>query len=222
MSSKRPEVVEIVARDTQADGFASGECDLRGKTVAVGVTNLMGLRCRVDLDEFVAGGEDGDPGPGEDFDLSSADGGERGDVRGGDAGARRDERIAAAGFAAGRDDVAAGAELAIGLETDFAVRDLNMLEHDHGVGAFRDGCAGHDFERGAGGQRRGRRRFASAKNAGYGKPLAATEGCGLDGIAVARGAMEGREIAIGADGNGEDAVEGIEEWEALGALRRRS
>jgi hypothetical protein len=38
----------------------------------------------------------------------------------------------------------------------------------------------------------------------------------LNGIAIAGGAVEGREVAVGKDGRGEDAVEGCEERELFG------
>jgi hypothetical protein len=57
--------------------------------------------------------------------------------------------------------------------------------------------------------------LASAEDAGYRQPSASDECRGLDGVAVAGGAVEGREIAIGGDGSGEDAVDGFEERDLL-------
>ena len=41
----------------------------------------------------------------------------------------------------------------------------------------------------------------------------------MNGIAVAGGAVEGREVAIGADGSCEDVVQSLQKGEALGLLR---
>ena len=115
------EIVEGVAGDAEAHGFAKGEGDLGGEAIAVGVANLVGLGGGVDLDEFVASGEDGDAGLREDLDLSGADGGERGDVCGGETRAGGDEGIAGVRLAADGNDVGAGTDFAIGPEADCAV-----------------------------------------------------------------------------------------------------
>jgi hypothetical protein len=111
--------------------------------------------------------------------------------------------------------VAAGAEFAAFAETDAAVGNLDVFEHDHCIGPGGDGCAGHDLECAAGGEQLCKGGLAGAEDAGYGQPSASNECRGLDGVAVAGGAVEGREIAIGADGRGEDAVEGFEERDLL-------
>jgi hypothetical protein len=111
--------------------------------------------------------------------------------------------------------VAAGAEFAALAETDAVVGNLDVFEHDHGIGPGGDGRASHDLECAAGGERLCRGGLASAEDAGYGQPSARDECRSLDGVAVAGGAMEGREIAIGADGRGEDAVDGFKERDLL-------
>ncbi len=199
--------------------MAAGDGDLGGERGAVGVADLVRLWRRGDFDQLIAGGQDGDARTREDLDMSGSDGGECSDVSGSEAGAGGDERIAAAGFAAGGNDVAAGTEVAVGLEADTAVVDLDMFEHDDGIGAFRDGCAGHDLECGVGCERRSGRWLAGAEDAGDGQPVAATEGGGLNGIAIPGGAVEGREIAVGMNGDGENAVESFEEGKVLGWLR---
>jgi hypothetical protein len=177
----------------------------------------VGLGGGGDFDQLVAGGEDGDAWLPEDIDLRGADRGEGGDVAGGEARAGGDERVAATGFTAGGDDVAAGADFAAFAEPDAAVGNLDVFEHDDGIGACGDGCAGHDLERGAGGERLCGAWLAGAEDAGDGEPIAGGKCSTLDGIAIARGAMEGWEIAVGGDGPGEDAMEGFEERDLVGA-----
>ena len=62
--------------------------------------------------------------------------------------------------------------------------------------------------------------FAGAEDADDGKPVACGQRGGLDGVAIAGGAVEGREIAVGTDGRGEDAVDDFEQRELLDAGRR--
>ena len=173
---KRPEVVEVVAGDAEADGFAAGECDQRGEAVAVGVADLVGLRGGVDLDQFVAGGEDGDAGPAKTSTCAAP-------TAASAAMCAAVRRVPAAmSGSPRRASLPAGTmwlpgrSLRSGWRRILPSGDLDVFEHDDGVGAFGDGCAGHDFERGAGGERRGRRGFASAENAGYGKPVASDRG----------------------------------------------
>jgi hypothetical protein len=91
-----------------------------------------------------------------------------------------------------------------------------VFEHDNGIGTFGDGCAGHDLECGPGGERGGWRRLTGAEDSCNWKPIARGESPGLDGVAVAGGAVEWRKVAVGDDGCGEDAVEGIEKRERFG------
>jgi hypothetical protein len=112
--------------------------------------------------------------------------------------------------------VAAGTDLAAFAETDAVVRDFDVLEHNDGVGAFGDGCAGHDLECDAGSERHGRRQLTGAEDSCNWKPIACGERSGLDGVAIAGGAVEGRKVAVGKDGRGKDAVEGFEERERFG------
>ena len=134
----------------------------------------------------------------------------------GKACAGRDERIAAVRLASRRDDVTAGTNLAFGLKADFAVRDLDVFEHDHGVCAFRESCAGHNLERGAGFEWFGTRRFTGAEDASDGKPVAGGECSTLDRVTIPGGAMEWREVAVGVDRRDENALECFEEREVLG------
>jgi hypothetical protein len=210
------QIVEVVAGDANAPRLSAGECDLRGETVAVGVADLVRLRSAGNFHQLVACGEDGDPGTREDLNAGDTDGGEGGDVGSGEARAGGDDWIAGAGFAAGGHDVAAGAELAAVVEADAVPRNLHMFEHDHGVRAFRHGCASHDLECAAGFECCGARRFASPKDSGHGQPVASSQRGGADSVAVASGAVEGREIAVGTDRRREGAVRGIEERKLLG------
>jgi hypothetical protein len=91
-----------------------------------------------------------------------------------------------------------------------------MFEHDHGIRALGDRRAGHDFERGSGFEPFGGQRFAGAENTPDGKPVAGVEFGTLDGVAIAGGAVKGREIAVGTDGFGENPMKGFEEREVLG------
>jgi hypothetical protein len=59
--------------------------------------------------------------------------------------------------------------------------------------------------------------FAGAEDACDGEPIAGGKCRTVDGVAIAGGAMEGWEIAVGADGMGEDAMEGFEERDLVGA-----
>jgi hypothetical protein len=80
-----------------------------------------------------------------------------------------------------------------------------VLEHDHGIGAGRNGRAGHDLDRFAAPE------FAQAGNAGShftGDAQPAGQVLGAHREAVAEGAREGRVIAIGMDGLGEHAAAG--------------
>ena len=87
------------------------------------------------------------------------------------------------------------------------------------VCAFRESCAGHNLERGAGFEWFGTRRFAGAEDASDRKPVAGGE-CGtLDGVTIPGGAMEWREVAVGVDRRGENALECFEEREVLGLPR---
>jgi hypothetical protein len=204
---QRSEVVEAVAGDAEARRFAARECHMGGEAIAIGVADLMELGFGVDLDEFVAGREDRDAGARKDVDLGGAHRGDSSDVGCGKACAGRDERIAAVGLASRGDDVAAGAKLQFGLKANFAVRDLDVFEHDHGVRAFRESCAGHDLERGAGFEWFGTRRFTGAEDARDGNPVAGGECSTLDGVAIPGGAMEWREVAVGSDRRGDNALE---------------
>jgi hypothetical protein len=94
-----------------------------------------------------------------------------------------------------------------------------VFEHDDGVGAFWERRTGHNLERGAGYEWCRGSWFTRAEAAGNREPITCGERCSLDGVAIARGAVEGREIAIGADGLGEDAVERFQKREALGLSR---
>jgi hypothetical protein len=91
-----------------------------------------------------------------------------------------------------------------------------VFEHDHGVRAFRESCAGHDLERGAGFEWFGTRRFTGAEDARDGNPVAGGECSTLDGVAIAGGAMEWWEVAVSEDKLGGNALECFEEREALG------
>jgi hypothetical protein len=105
------------------------------------------------------------------------------------------------------------------LKANFAVRDLDVFEHDHGVRAFRESCAGHDLERGAGFEWFGTRRFTGAEDARDGNPVAGGECSTLDGVAITGGAMKWWEVAVGTDRRGDNALERFEEREVLGFPR---
>ncbi len=210
-------VVQTVAGDAEAHGLAAGERDLGGEAVTIGVADLVGQWGGVDLDQLVAGGEDGDAGTREDLDLGSADCGEGSDMGGGEARAGGDEPIALARFAAGWNDVAAGADLAVWLEADASVHGFDVFEHNDRVRSCRERRAGHDLQCGAGFERCGGGRLAGAEDAGDREPVATGECGGLNSVAIAGGAVEGREVAIGADGLCENAMDGVEERDLLGA-----
>ena len=63
----------LVRRDGQLRRFAACGFHLRRERVAVGVADLLYLRRRGDVDDLVAGGENGNPGPAMDRDLLLAD-----------------------------------------------------------------------------------------------------------------------------------------------------
>ena len=123
--------------------------------------------------------------------------------------------MAGADFGALRDDVLAGDGGAVGGEGEAGVPGLGVggvFDHENGVGAGRDGGAGHDLDRLAGGE------------GGTGPALAGSEEtddraierrAGVEREAVAGGAIEGRLVAVGEDRTGEGAAVGGEEREMV-------
>jgi hypothetical protein len=96
-----------------------------------------------------------------------------------------------------------------------------MLEHHDGVCAIRDGCAGHDLECRAGLERCGGCGFTGAQGSDDRKPIARSD-CGrLHSVAVASGAVKGREVAVCVDGCCENAMESFLEREVLCAAAHR-
>ncbi len=195
--------------------LAAGERDMCGEAVAVGVADLVRLRGGGDLNQLVAGGEDGDAGLREDFDGGCADGGERGDVVGGEPRACGDDRIAAMGFAAGGNDMAAGANaasLARRMRSSklpppvSTCSSMTTASAPSGTGApvmISSAAPGWSGAEGAGSPAR------RVPMTGSQSPVAMAAAC--DGVAVAGGAMEGRKVAVCVDGCCENAMESFVE-----------
>lgn len=181
----------------------------------------MGPGSGGNFDQLIPGGENGDAGAREDLDLRRTDGCEGGDVIGLKASAGGKDGVAGVSFAAGGYDVAAGADAAGGREADAVFSIFNVLKHNDGIGACGHRRAGHDLKCRAGLEGRGWCGLASAESADNRKPVSGGDCGGLNGIAVTCGAVEGREVAVGVDGCGEDAAEGFVEREVFCAALRR-
>jgi len=87
------------------DGFSAVFCDESGEHRSIGVADFAGTGCRVDGNELVASGEDGDARAREDFDRGITAGSGEGDLRGADRNAGFEDLIAAAGLRSSGDDV---------------------------------------------------------------------------------------------------------------------
>jgi hypothetical protein len=104
----------------------------------------------VDFHDFVAGGDNGDGGTAVDFDARMSDGGKQRDIGVVQSFAGVQDHLMGRRLTASRIDKL----LRFGGAVDdyapvFAPR---VLDHDDGVGAGRDWCAGHDLHRLSGGE----------------------------------------------------------------------
>jgi hypothetical protein len=95
-------------------------------------------------------------GPGEDIERSVAAGGGQGNLRGLEHRSSGQQQIIFMSLCALGHDVLAGREGARRKQTDALPRNLDVLDHGHGIGAQGNGAAGHDLPGGAQRQRSGR------------------------------------------------------------------
>ena len=198
-----------IARDGQDPRRASGCRNHCGQHGAAGVANLAGLWFGGDGHKFVACGENGHARFGVDLEICTAAGRGQSNLRGVDQGSGGQQRIAFARLRAAGHDVLALLDGAWRQKADGGRGGrsgrLNVFEHDDGVGAARNGRAGHDFPDCAARQRP-RGRIACAGCAGdRQRPMRG----GFRGAAresVARGAGEGGLVGVGAEGFGETRV----------------
>jgi hypothetical protein len=176
--------------------------ELGGEGVSVGVAELVRERWRGDLDDLVAGGEHGHARLAIDAHLGPTNGCEQGNLRRTQAAARIQQRFAGARLGGWRGDELA--KRGGGSGDPFAVA-RGVLEHDHGIGAGRNGRAGHDLEC-----------FAASQlaQADIARPHFALDAqppwrvFGAHRETVAERARERRVVAIGMGGLGEHAAAG--------------
>jgi len=208
------EIIVNVFGVAEKNRFGVKRGGLRGEGDGVGVADLEGTGNGSVVDDFVAGGKDGDARLAENDHLGCADLSGSGDLSETEARAFCEYSFVGGLFAALRDHMLAGLDGAI--ESDGVGVALRVLDHDDGVGARREGRTGHDLDTGAGWDG-GRGSVAGFEFADAMECCAGMSIGSADRVAVADRAVEGRVVAVGENVFGEDAALGGEDWDGLGS-----
>lgn len=112
--------------------------------------DLVGERCCLGSDEFVAGADDEDAGEGGDLEGGGADGGRDGEFGGFELLAVCQEGGVRGGVAAGEVDELVGFGGGGFLKVCGAFDDVDFLDGDDGIASSREYTSGHDFDAGVG------------------------------------------------------------------------
>ena len=178
---------------------------------AVAVSDLPGARCVRRRDQFIAGGDHGNPGRPTDQRFGATDGGQYGQVLGAEKGTGIQHTIAPSNIVAPGHDIAAG--LATGESDHAAAEILDLFDDEDAVRTFGHRRARHYLAAGARGD--GKAGYAAG---GYVLEYAqGREGVGgAAGIAVHRRLVEGGHVEVGIDGFRQDPVDGFRQGAALG------
>jgi hypothetical protein len=227
--------LEFVLQVAQVEAFDAGVAggEERGaEGVIVGAADLVRSRRGVfDFDEFVARRHDADTRDEGDADAGGSAGGGDGDFAGGEAGAGGDEFGAGGGVGSAAVDALAGGECggrrigegdgAGGVGNGGGVSGaVGVFVGDDAVAAGGEDGAGGDFDAGFVGFERERDRAGGLETLDAEGAAAGGDGGVAESKAVHRDAVEGREIAVGADRCAEDAAVGGGERAVLGGKRR--
>src|SRR2546425_1580389 len=205
--------VRAVGDAAELDSLTACETDLCGEREIVAVANLERAGLLLHGDEFVAGGKNGHARLLVHSDAMRAHlSGER-RFREADALAGFQENRAGAGLAAAGNDVLPALHRAI--EGDAVGITLRVFDHHDGVGAGRNGSAGHDGNAAAGRERGGRfiagLELTRARKRHTGRDIG-----GAHGVAVARRAVEGRIVTVGDYVFCENEAESLAQWARFG------
>ncbi len=191
---------------SEGNRFAARQTNLRGQRDAVAVANAKWAGHLGYGNDFVPRGKNGDPRTASAEQLRSPDLGGEGEFGEAEAKAGLEGDVAGTGFASPLHEVLA--RVGGPLERDLVSRAFGELDHDHCVGPYRDGSAGHDLNTGGRRERLGDRvpRFDFADT----RQSCARCGVGrMDSVAVAGRAVERRIVAVGPDFLGEGVTEGV-------------
>ena len=189
---QRPGVPGFVTRHRKDNGQASGALDLHGQGAGVGVAHLVRPDGRVNVDDFVPGGNDRDTRPAIHPNQCFPDGGQQSNLRKTEAGASGEQSLALAGFGAPRVDEFSRPGRAAGDDRIALAR--CVLNHHDSVGAVRNRRSCHDFNGLTGAEDR-TGRFTGADFTG--DRQAPRQVGGTDGIPVADGSRQGRIVPVG-------------------------
>ncbi len=212
-----------VAGDTQVDRLGARLRGHGGECRSVGVADLAGALPLAGLDDLVARGDDGQSRPPGHRDAGQAGRGQHPDLGRAHERAPFEGGLALLQVFAGRPDVVAGTDLAP--EDDAVPPLLAVLDHDHGIGARREGRAGHDADglSGADGLARAPPRgqvFQDLELDGPPGPLRGRARVGgPDGITVHGRLGEGRDVLPGLDVPGQGPAQRRGQGDGFGGKR---
>lgn len=177
----------------------------RSEGESVGLPKLVGQRCFVWRNEFVAGAENGDPGEAGDFELGGSDGRGHAEMSWSDFGAGRED----AGAGGGVGSFAVDEDPFFGLAVDGSgvFVDFDFLVRDDGVAVWRERGARHDLPA------MPRLQGFRIGGACWMEALKLERGSGVvgmsEGYPVHGDAVEGWERTVGVKVFAEDAAQGI-------------
>ena len=215
-AQQQRQFVGAIGRDRKNDGLTASGINLGGQRVAVGIANFVGAGRQVDVDQFVAGGQNGNARPAISRDLGASDGGGDSDDGMVHASPTRDHGGALSCFGAGGNNVLAGSHRA--MHGHGGVFALGIFDHHDGIGARWNGRARHDFGR-LPGCNLGRALFYSGSGLDLGDTTQSSRRGRDVGSphckSVTGGAGERREIAVGAQIFCQHKTEGVKQREHL-------
>ncbi len=204
------QIAHRIASDGHLPGHAAFALHQRGQRIAVGVADLPGLRLLIQLDQLITRRDDGGFGPFQDVHLPTTAACGDGNFCRMQHSSGREQRIAGACLRAAPHDVFSGAEETLRINDQRLRRAAHMLQHHHGIGAFRQRRSGHDLNRLSRRERPAAPEFPGTKGANYPQlPAAFAQIGGAHSEAIPRGSVEGRLVPLGAQRPRQDTTGGL-------------